>query len=408
MFVPLYAEDLYFLTTRAGWKVTRIYEHFTFKRDTFKKDFVVMNQDARKTAKTKVEKGFYKLLNNSNFGNDCRNNVGNCKLELMFDGLEEVAYIKKYLNIFTDSKFREFFWMNILRDQVNAEFENKKEKYDKEDPFYDSLIEMLQQKRDKDLEAIDGLENSNRKRTYTNSKKVDLLEKKISECQDMRKNKMLIEFNDSESSSIKTIPVKSNTSIKCTTRFMSGKLLMFAKLSLKSFIYSLVELLAFPEENPIVQQIYDKYNIEWIYCYHVLTDTDSTSLQFIIVSDPNSTFPECDVRDILFEIFSRTKIRNRFDKSDEFWKKFDVHMPQNQKVLGLYVVENINDPYLVTLAVNPKEYLEYFKRENMNKKHKGIKKGSVGMDFERGLNHYTILILLLNQKRTRNLLLEFP
>ena len=102
---------------------------------------------------------------------------------------------------------------------------------------------------------------------------------------------MVIEFNDFESSSVKTIAVKSNTNIKCTTRFMSGKLLMFAELSLKCFIYSLVELLAFPEENPIVQQIYDKYQIERIYCYHVLTDTDSKSLQFIIVSDPKSTFP---------------------------------------------------------------------------------------------------------------------
>ena len=102
---------------------------------------------------------------------------------------------------------------------------------------------------------------------------------------------MVIEFNDFESSSVKTIAVKSNNNIKCTTRFMSGKLLMFAKLSLKSFIYSLVELLTFPEENPIVQQIYDKYQIERIYCYHVLTDTDSKSLQFIIVSDPKSTFP---------------------------------------------------------------------------------------------------------------------
>ena len=74
IFVPLYAEDLYFLTTRAGWKVTRIYEHYTFKQDTFKKDFVVMNQNARKAAKTKVQKDFYKLLSNSNFGNDCRNN----------------------------------------------------------------------------------------------------------------------------------------------------------------------------------------------------------------------------------------------------------------------------------------------------------------------------------------------
>ena len=46
--------------------VTAIYEHYTFKQDTFKKDFVIMNQNARKAATTKVEKDFYKLLNNSN------------------------------------------------------------------------------------------------------------------------------------------------------------------------------------------------------------------------------------------------------------------------------------------------------------------------------------------------------
>ena len=45
---------------------------------------------------------------------------------------------------------------------------------------------------------------------------------------------------------------------------MSRKLLMFAKLSLKSFVYTLRELLHFPEENPIVASIYEKYNIEQI------------------------------------------------------------------------------------------------------------------------------------------------
>ena len=64
-----------------------------------------MNQNYRKTAKTKVEKDFYKLLNNSNFGNDCRNSIGNCKPELMFDGFEEIADIKKYPNTYTDPKF---------------------------------------------------------------------------------------------------------------------------------------------------------------------------------------------------------------------------------------------------------------------------------------------------------------
>ena len=48
IFVNLSAEDLYFFNTRAGWKVTKIYDHFAFKQDTFKRDFVVMNQNARK------------------------------------------------------------------------------------------------------------------------------------------------------------------------------------------------------------------------------------------------------------------------------------------------------------------------------------------------------------------------
>ena len=160
---------------------------------------------------------------------------------------------------------------------------------------------------------------------------------------------------------------------------MSGKLLMFSKLYLKSFIYSLVELLPFPEENNLAQKI---YMIERIFVYHVLTDTDSTSLQFIVVSSVKSTFTDEQVRDILFEIFSENEIRGRFDKSDKFWEQFGVCKPENQKVLGLYEVESIDDPCLVTLAVNPKEYYEYFKSENVNKKHKGIKKGSAGMDYE--------------------------
>ena len=52
---------------------------------------------------------------------------------------------------------------------------------------------------------------------------------------------MIIEFNNHKSSAVKLISVKNESVIKCTTRFMSGKLLMFAKLSLKSFIYTLVE-----------------------------------------------------------------------------------------------------------------------------------------------------------------------
>ena len=191
---------------------------------------------------------------------------------------------------------------------------------------------------------------------------------------------MTIEFNDHEASCVKSIAVKQQSQVKATTRFMSGKLLMFAKLSLNSFIYSLVETLTYLTET--VRQIYQKYQIEKILCYHILTDTDSTALQFAIISDPSSTYPECDVRDILFEIFVKTEIYDRFDTSHPFWQKFDAQKPERQKVLGLYEVEHIDNPCYVTLAINPKEYFEYFQSTKLNKKHKGIKKGSKGMDYE--------------------------
>ena len=60
---------------------------------------------------------------------------------------------------------------------------------------------------------------------------------------------------------------------------------MFVKLSLKIFIYSLTEILVFP--RPLVKEIYKKYQIDRVLCYHISTDADSTSMQFVILSDPS-------------------------------------------------------------------------------------------------------------------------
>ena len=178
IFVNLCAEDLYFLTTRAGWKVTKIYEHYTFKQDTFKKDFAVMNQNARKIAKTKAEKDFHKLLNNSNFGNDCRNNIGNCKLDLLYDGLDEISYIKKFTNIFNYDCFSNFFSEELLREQVTSEYDKILQDLDKDDPFYFSMHENITQKYEEDLEAIEQFIRKKKKRKFNNSLVIESIEKK--------------------------------------------------------------------------------------------------------------------------------------------------------------------------------------------------------------------------------------
>ena len=159
--------------------------HYTFKQDTFKKDFVVMNQNARKTAKTKVEKDFYKLLNNSNFGNDCRNNLGNCKLELLFDGLDEISYIKKFSNVMQDHRYKEFFSIELLQEQLRGEFNKKAENLDQDDPFYFSMYESLCNELEEDLEAIELFSKRNKKRKFQQKSPIDTIENEIKNCSDI-------------------------------------------------------------------------------------------------------------------------------------------------------------------------------------------------------------------------------
>ena len=82
------------------------------------------------------------------------------------------------------------------------------------------------------------------------------------------------------------------------------------------------------------------------------------------------------------KFFQRQKFEKDLINQTNIGKKPSVHFPENENVLGLYEVENINDPCYVTLAVNPKEYFEYFESEKCNKNPKGIKKGAKRMGYE--------------------------
>ena len=46
----------------------------------------------KQNAKTNVEKDFYKLMNNANFGVDCRNDVNNSTFEPIIDEVDEISY----------------------------------------------------------------------------------------------------------------------------------------------------------------------------------------------------------------------------------------------------------------------------------------------------------------------------
>ena len=114
-----------FLITCADWLVTHIYEHYIFEQSKFQKRFVIMNQKSRQKATSSVERDFLKLLNNSNFGIDCRNNFDSCILEPLYDDFTEISYIKKFTTIFNDDTFRNYFSLVLLREEITQTFNSK-------------------------------------------------------------------------------------------------------------------------------------------------------------------------------------------------------------------------------------------------------------------------------------------
>ena len=95
-----------------------------------------------------------------------------------------------------------------------------------------------------------------------------------------------------------------------------------------------------------------------------------------------SSLPDGKFRDVLFEVTKENEILHRFDMSHKFWEKLSVRDESLEKKVGYYIIQNIDDTCVVTIAVNPKEYFEKFESENINKKHKGLRKSAGGMEFE--------------------------
>ena len=59
--------------------------------------------------------------------------------------------------------------------------------------------------------------------------------------------------------------------------------------------------------------------------------------------------------------------------------------------MGYFEIEHIDNPCILTIACNPKEYYEVFEDRDVNNKHKGIKKGSSGMGFKNFTNRVNLL-----------------
>lgn len=96
-----------------------------------------MNQVSIQNSKTSVEKNFYKLMNNSNFGCDCRKNVDNCLFAPICDEINKISYIKKYQSLF-DDEISDFVSCELMTQEMECEFDNSLMKLNVNDEFYEA------------------------------------------------------------------------------------------------------------------------------------------------------------------------------------------------------------------------------------------------------------------------------
>ena len=118
--------------------------------------------------------------------------------------------------------------------------------------------------------------------------------------------KMMIEFDRNECNSMKSIVIKGNTTIDVSSRFIKDKMLMFVKLSLKFFVYDMIDVFCFPHET--IREIYNRYQIQKCFLYQNLTDTNSISLLFNFICNVDCSVAESEAREIIFECMKKLKI----------------------------------------------------------------------------------------------------
>ena len=127
-----------------------------------------MNQKSRQKATSSVERGFYKLLNNANFGIGCRNNIDNRYFEPIYDEIGEIAYIKKFDSIFDNEKHRNFSDINLIREEVNEKYDHLILAIDVNDPTYEARKYSLESRKEVDLDSINSLSAHKKKQVKKN------------------------------------------------------------------------------------------------------------------------------------------------------------------------------------------------------------------------------------------------
>ena len=110
---------------------------------------------------------------------------------------------------------------------------------------------------------------------------------------------------------------------------------------------------------------------------------EKIELEFTVIAEDSCNCDEREMRDVLLRIFLDNEIHQRLDLPGKFFAQFNKRNETIGKQVGLYEFKNVEHSIICTICLNPKEYFElYGIFYEIIKKHKGVRKGTKGMDFD--------------------------
>ena len=128
-------------------------------------------------------------------------------------------------------------------------------KLSKDDKYYEIKLPMLNTEKRESLEAAENFAKRKNKRNKKKETLYHYLERQEEAYRD-NKIKILIDFDEEYISSVKSLAIKKEIKVNLTTKLLNGKMFMFSKTSIQSFVYDLIDVFMFPDDP--VKEVYEK------------------------------------------------------------------------------------------------------------------------------------------------------
>ena len=397
----IFGQLLQYVLRDLDFKLIAILELHTFKQVPWLRDYIISNQERRKSylaQNNTVGSNSEKLKNNTCFGGHSVSSNG-VRLSVIYDYVQESEKYKKAHPDCTDidnpwlrsdEQITENYRVKFKAEQDKLITKLNEGKINREQ--YEDSIMLIKER------MASNIRNHKNAVSKTHMRKNVEVKNVVDEMQSA-KNYKDIYINQSPTAGIKAIVAHSPKNTTVIGRAIGSMILQLAKRDISNYITRVVRLFH-QSTRPKEVDIYLKNNlINEIHVYLCATDTDSAKMQILAVADKDTKL-NADSFSLNIRKLICIHLKDILDLSDDYFKRFNLCDKSTRKKLGVFGFDEISDVSTVLpedqvkygMYLGPKKYYEESLSKNVKMKHAGTSRRSEQVnaaDYAKDMNSFS-------------------